>query len=787
MRITRCSNGHFYDADQSDQCPYCNDISTKVTIPTAFLELGDLSPLGSGSISEVFKISGSQEYALKIVRCEHDAAKYQNALYELHIMQQLKGEALTVQLQDFEISKDEKTVFFLEDYHTSLSSYLANHSLTAVDAVRIVIGICDALNACKNRGVLHLDIHPRNIFVDNPDQVLLGDFGSSLFLKDVAANRAMRGTMAYMAPEVYRDGKCSEQSDIYSAGLILFALFNHRILPFMDTDSEQIAIYKRLAGTKLPAVSLENAELGIEINRIIGKACAYDHKCRYENLTAFKNDLCRLYEIADSIPDKNAVVYAREEESHKRKGHVFDADSVATSTTVFGSNSLPGVTLFDADSQAASVSLFDSDTVDQTASPAAPGLPIDTSGQKWRTDGGDDVWGDDVWGGDFWGDDVWGDDVWGGDVQGSNVRGGGSWGDDVWGDDVWGGDVQGSNVRGGGGSWDPGSAAKPNSLFPLTQHGIPGGSTEVRYKIDAPGLMKRCRVCDNPIGNDAFFCSYCGCKVEIEKPSVDIRQVEFSAIAPKTLIKGDYTMINIIMYEEAYRHVVDAAIQEVDTPVQEKRSGIIKVQDEAQIRVVLTSPDIEIEDNEETGIWQGGHLDFSFAVFLPDDYSKRQIFLTAAVYVNDLIATKLKFIVKCASLLEQKIEMTREDVLSAFVSYASQDRNRVAAIIQGMKKAWPEMDIFFDVESLRSGDDWERALYREIDKRDLLFLCWSHFARDSKWVDAEWRYALEQKGAEYIEPIPIESPDDCPPPTELNHKHFNDKLLFIINSSNEIR
>ena len=155
--------------------------------------------------------------------------------------------------------------------------------------------------------------------------------------------------------------------------------------------------------------------------------------------------------------------------------------------------------------------------------------------------------------------------------------------------------------------------------------------------------------------------------------------------------------------------------------------------------------------------------------------------------INDVIACKLKFIVKCSSISDQKIVVSRQDIFSAFVSYASQDRNRVAAIIQGMNKVRPDMDIFFDVESLRSGDDWERALYHEIDQRDILFLCWSHFARDSKWVDAEWHYALEQKGVECIEPIPIESPDDCPPPTELNHKHFNDKLLFIINAPNGMK
>ncbi len=68
----------------------------------------------------------------------------------------------------------------------------------------------------------------------------------------------------------------------------------------------------------------------------------------------------------------------------------------------------------------------------------------------------------------------------------------------------------------------------------------------------------------------------------------------------------------------------------------------------------------------------------------------------------------------------------------------------------------------------------------KIEKRDVLFLCWSHFARDSKWVEEEWRYAFDQKGADGIEPLPIELPSQCPPPEELKHKHWNDRLLYII-------
>ena len=292
-----------------------------------------------------------------------------------------------------------------------------------------------------------------------------------------------------------------------------------------------------------------------------------------------------------------------------------------------------------------------------------------------------------------------------------------------------------------------------------------------------------CRICGTVFNQVTNYCPECGTKVIIEKPAVTLDKVQFSAVAPKTFVKGDYSVIEILMYEEAFRHVVQEAIDNADDPVKETKSGFLTAEREAKITVMISSPDFEIEDNTEGQIWKGGYLSFSFAVEVPEQYKKRQILFVASVYINDIIATRLKFVAKCKSLIEQKIEVTREDVLSAFVSYASQDRNRVAMIIQGMKKARPDMDIFFDVDSLRSGDDWEKALWREIDKRDVLFLCWSKYARDSKWVDAEWRYAFKNKGPDSIEPVPIDPPGSCPPPDELSRKHFNDKLLYIINSS----
>ena len=89
------------------------------------------------------------------------------------------------------------------------------------------------------------------------------------------------------------------------------------------------------------------------------------------------------------------------------------------------------------------------------------------------------------------------------------------------------------------------------------------------------------------------------------------------------------------------------------------------------------------------------------------------------------------------------------------------------------------MDLFFDVETLRSGDKWEECLGKAIDDSDILFLCWSKNASDSKWVEYEWNYALNKKGIEAIEPIPLDDPRSCPPPSKLSSMHFNDTLIYV--------
>ncbi len=257
--------------------------------------------------------------------------------------------------------------------------------------------------------------------------------------------------------------------------------------------------------------------------------------------------------------------------------------------------------------------------------------------------------------------------------------------------------------------------------------------------------------------------------------------VNFSVLTPATFEKENYTMVDVYAYEEEFRHVVEQTKAERakrEGAVKESDGGHLQVKKGARITVRLSSPDLEITDNEESRVWTGKYAKFDFPVYVPNDYEKKQILFCADVYFDGVIATHIRFVASCAGNASQRPKLEQKDVHSAFISYASGDRERVALILQGMRRSRPDLDIFFDVETLKTGESWEHILRAEIDKRDVLYLCWSQLAKESEWVDMEWRYALKQKGLEGIEPIPLALPKDCPPPEELKGKHFGARELY---------
>lgn len=77
-----------------------------------------------------------------------------------------------------------------------------------------------------------------------------------------------------------------------------------------------------------------------------------------------------------------------------------------------------------------------------------------------------------------------------------------------------------------------------------------------------------------------------------------------------------------------------------------------------------------------------------------------------------------------------------------------------SARLQAIEKAAPGIRLFWDVEGLRSGENWNERLAEEVISKDVFYLFWSENAAPSKWVSWEWQCAYQERGIDYIDPFP---------------------------------
>ena len=261
-------------------------------------------------------------------------------------------------------------------------------------------------------------------------------------------------------------------------------------------------------------------------------------------------------------------------------------------------------------------------------------------------------------------------------------------------------------------------------------------------------------------------------------PTLD--EVRFTAMTDRTARRGDCRILEIAMYRQEWEALV---LQEMEREIGRDHSsyssGSMQIRKNTRVTVRLSAPGIRIEEDQDTQRWNDEYLKFVFDYEVPENYDKNQIVFRAGVFFDDVKATTLRLMVQVEETGRKTLNVRREDVRSAFVSYSRKDILPVTYIVQALRAARPDMDIFFDLEKLRSGEHWEGRLNDELKKREVLYLCWSENAARSEWVEREWRTMLKLRGADAIEPIPLEDPERCPAPEDLAQLHFDGMELLI--------
>jgi serine/threonine protein phosphatase PrpC len=186
----------------------------------------------------------------------------------------------------------------------SLRQWIQDHPQTHMNKTRAFLHqIAEGLRAFHRLEMLHLDLKPDNIIIDEWDTLKIIDFGSTRVAGSSEITSSFRqdhpqGTVNYSAPECM-DGFCSNRSDIFSLGVIAYELLTGK-LPYGNNDKPIPA--SRL---KYQSARIHNSELQPWIDGALRKAVHPNPQKRYDTMSEFLYDLSHAndkFEVKDSQP-----------------------------------------------------------------------------------------------------------------------------------------------------------------------------------------------------------------------------------------------------------------------------------------------------------------------------------------------------------------------------------------------------------------------------------------------------------------------------------------------------
>ena len=162
---------------------------------------------------------------------------------------------------------------------------------------QVITQVGDALNYAHGRGMIHRDVKPSNVLIDEGGNCLLTDFGLARMVEasvNLTASGTIMGTPAYMSPEQGSGAKIDSRSDIYSLGVILYEMVTGRV-PY-QAETPVAVIFKHIQDPLPPARKL-NPDLPEPLERVILKTLSKNPADRYQSAT----DLVRA--IQRAVPE----------------------------------------------------------------------------------------------------------------------------------------------------------------------------------------------------------------------------------------------------------------------------------------------------------------------------------------------------------------------------------------------------------------------------------------------------------------------------------------------------
>ncbi|MGC8845491.1 MAG: protein kinase domain-containing protein [Candidatus Hydrogenedens sp.] len=258
---------------------------------------------GFGVVYRGFDPRLKREVAIKVLHPQHSSepGRVSRFLREAQSAARLNYPGI-VQIYDI-VEENQRLALVMEYVHgKNLDRFIRdNPSLSLVERIDIGVQIAEALYLAHQAEIVHRDVKPANILVDENGVVKLTDFNLARLrdtsLTPLTGEHNVLGTPAYMSPEQCLGKEASPQSDIYSLGVVLYFLFTGT-LPFEAEN--YLALMRQHTDTPPTPVRLINPDLPVSLEKLISQCLLKNPEGRpasakevAERLREIKNELIK--------------------------------------------------------------------------------------------------------------------------------------------------------------------------------------------------------------------------------------------------------------------------------------------------------------------------------------------------------------------------------------------------------------------------------------------------------------------------------------------------------------
>lgn len=193
----------------------------------------------------------------------------------------------------YDVGEDDNLYYIVMEYveGQTLKQYIQQQAPVPVEkTLDIMKQLTSAISHAHQNHIVHRDIKPHNILMDDHGNVKITDFGIAMALSatSITQTNSVLGSVHYLSPEQARGGMATKKSDIYSLGIVMFELLTGR-LPFSGESAVSIAL-KHLQ-SETPSLKRWNPNIPQSVENIVLKATAKDPFHRYKDVYDMEEDL----------------------------------------------------------------------------------------------------------------------------------------------------------------------------------------------------------------------------------------------------------------------------------------------------------------------------------------------------------------------------------------------------------------------------------------------------------------------------------------------------------------